>query len=131
MPASTASGLISGKAGSGRLLSLASARSLPSWTSGGAVDDVVDRAGQQTLDRRRAAIERNVLHVEPGLAIEQIAGKPRRDDPRAIVELAGTALAARDQLFHRPRAVLGAYAHERRVLGRKRDRGELLEGVIS
>src|SRR5215813_4358908 len=51
MPASTASGLTSGKAGSGRLLSLASARNLPLWMSGrlvgGAVDDVVDRAGQE------------------------------------------------------------------------------------
>src|SRR5262249_23298019 len=33
MPASTASGLTSGKAGSGRLLSLASARNLPLWMS--------------------------------------------------------------------------------------------------
>src|SRR6516164_1612046 len=60
---------------------------------GGAIDDVVDRAGQETLHRGRAAVERNVLHVETGLAVEQIAGEARRDDPGAVVELAGTGLA--------------------------------------
>src|SRR5207244_1011969 len=48
---------------------------------GGAVDDVIDGAGQQSLDRRRAALERNVLHVETSLAVEQITGKARGDDP--------------------------------------------------
>src|SRR5262249_6616334 len=57
---------------------------------GGAVDDVVDRAGQESLHGGRAAVERNVLHVETGLAVEQIAGEARRDDPGAVVELAGT-----------------------------------------
>src|SRR6266566_6410174 len=97
---------------------------------GGAVDDVVDRAGQETLHRRRAAVERNVLDVEPGLAVEQIAGKPRRDNPGAVVELAGTGLGARDQFLHRLRAVLGANAQQRRVLGCERDRGEVLERII-
>src|SRR5262249_45107431 len=95
-----------------------------------AVDDVVDRAGQKPLHGRRAAVERNVLHVEAGLAVEQIAGETRRDDARAIVELAGTGLGARDQLFHSLRSILGADVQERRVLGRERDRGEILERII-
>src|SRR5262249_6062703 len=97
---------------------------------GGAVDDVIDRAGQETLHGRRAAVERNVLHVEAGLAVEQIAGEPRRDDARAIVELAGTGLGARDQLFHGLRSILGADVQERHVFGRERDRGEILERII-
>ena len=70
------------------------------------------------------------MDVEPDLAVEQIAGKSRRDDPGAVVELAGTGLGARDQLLHRLRAVLGANAQERRVLGCERDRGEVLERII-
>ena len=33
------------------------------------------------------------MHLDPGFAIEQIAGQPRGDDPGAIIELAGIALA--------------------------------------
>src|SRR5215468_9421536 len=97
---------------------------------GGAVDDVVDRAGQESLHRRRAAVERNVLHVETGLAVEQVAGEARRDDPGAVVELAGTGFGARDQLFDGLRPILGANVQQRRVLGRERDRGEVLERII-
>src|SRR5919197_6369578 len=96
---------------------------------GGAIDDVVDRSGQEALHRRRTAVEWNVLHLEPGLAVEQVAGKPRRDDPGAIVELAGTGLGARDQLLHRLRTVLGANAQERGVLGCERDRDDVLERI--
>src|SRR5262249_36053481 len=97
---------------------------------GGAVDDVVDRAGQETLHRGRAAVERNVLHVEAGLAIEQIAGKARREDPGPVVELAGTGFGARDQLFDGLRPILRANVQQRRVLGRERDRGKVLERII-
>src|SRR5436305_11285003 len=64
------------------------------------VDDVIDGAGQEALYGRCAAVERNVLHVEAGLAVEEIAGQPRGDNPRAIVELAGIRLGARNQLLH-------------------------------
>src|SRR6516165_6880130 len=97
---------------------------------GGAVDDVVDRAGQESLHRGRAAVERNVLHVETGLAVEQIAGEARRDDPGAVVELAGTGFGARDQLFDGLRPILGANVQQRRVLGRERNQGEVLERII-
>src|SRR5260221_6696905 len=97
---------------------------------GGAIDDVVDRAGQQTLHRGRAAVERNVLHVETGLAVEQIAGEARRDDAGAVVELAGTSFGARDQFFDGLGPILGANVQQRRVLGRERDRGEVLERII-
>src|SRR6516164_1729334 len=97
---------------------------------GGAIDHVVNRAGQETLHRGRAAVERNVLQVETSLAIEQIAGKARRDDAGAVIELAGTGFGARDQFFHGLGPILGADVQQRRVLGRERDRGEVLERII-
>src|SRR5438094_1909904 len=97
---------------------------------GRSVDDVIDGAGQEALYGRCAAVERNVLHVEAGLAVEEIAGQPRGDNPRAIVELAGIRLGARNQLLHGLRSILGAHTQKRRVLGCERDRRKILERVI-
>src|SRR5438128_10500359 len=95
------------------------------------VDDVIDGAGQEALYGRCAAVERNVLHVEAGLAVEEIASQPRGDNPRAIVELAGIRLGARNQLLHGLGSILGAHTQKRRVLGCARDRRKILYRVIS
>jgi hypothetical protein len=51
---------------------------------GGAIDDVVDRAGQETLHRGRAAVERNVLQVETGLAIPETLMTNNADEARTF-----------------------------------------------
>src|SRR5262245_45664108 len=88
---------------------------------GGAVDDVVDRTGQEALHRGRAAAEGNVLHLDTGLAVEQIAGEARGDDAGTVVELAGIGLGARDELLDRVRSVVRAHAQQRGVLRSERN----------
>ena len=95
-----------------------------------AVDDIIDRTGQEALHHLRAALVGHQLDVDAGLPVEQIARQPGGDDAGAVVQLAGLALAPAISSADGLGPALGPHRQERGVLGRQGDGREVPERII-
>ena len=89
-------------------------------------------AGEHGLDRRAAALVRDMRDVDPGQTVQvlriQAVGAARAD--RSVVELARLALRERDELRDAVGREPCPDPHHQRQAGQQRDRHEVLERVV-
>ena len=97
-----------------------------------ALEHQIDVAGDQIVDRRRAAAIRHVLDLRAGHELEQLAADMagRAVARRRVGELAGIGLGLGDQFLHRLDVGLRRHREHQMPVRDQRDRLEVLLDVV-